>query len=91
MHVALFNPQLYIPQENRLVTIDDSASADNHFGFTLATIITPPEDRKKLKAIKTLDLESMSFQCLTAVSFFLLLSPLITISFATLISFMSFF
>lgn len=59
--VALFNPQPYIPQENRLVTIEDSALADSHIGFVLATSITPPEDLKKLQAIKTAHLECQSF------------------------------
>lgn len=70
-HVALLSPQPYIPQENMLVTIEDSALMDNHVGFALATSITPLEDQQKLKAIKTMDLESLSFQCLTVVSFFL--------------------
>lgn len=66
--VALFSPQPYIPQENKLVTIEYFALADSHDGFILATSIIPHQ--KKLKAIKTLDLESLSFQCLIAVSFF---------------------
>ena len=69
-HVAMFNPQPYIPQQNRLVTIENSALADSHVGFALATSITPLEDQKNLKAIKILDLESKSFQCLTVVSLF---------------------
>lgn len=42
--------------------------ADNHVDFALAISITLPKDQKKLKAIKTVNLESMSFQCITAVS-----------------------
>lgn len=66
--ITLFNHQLYISQENRLVTVEYSALENNHVTFALATSITLLEDQKKLKAIKTADLESISFQCITAVN-----------------------
>lgn len=61
MSVALFSPRPYIPQENRLVIVEDSALADNYVGFAMATCMTLPEDQKKLKTIKTVGLESMGF------------------------------
>lgn len=73
--VALFYPQPYIPQENMLVIVEDSTLTNCHISFALATSITHLEDRKKLEAIKTQDLESLSFQCLTTVSSFLFLHP----------------
>lgn len=75
MPIPLFSPQPYIPQDNRLVTIEDSTLADNHVAFVLATNITLPADQKKLKDIKTVVLESMSFQCIIVVSNFSFLNP----------------
>lgn len=43
------------------MTIKDSALADSDVGFVLATNMTLPENQEKLTAIKTLDMESMSF------------------------------
>lgn len=70
MPVALFSPQPYIPQENRLITVEDYALADSHVGFTLATNTTPLEVQKKLKAIKTLDLETIIFNASLLYIFF---------------------
>lgn len=50
--VALFSPQPYILQENRLVTIENSILANSHVGFALATSITPSEDQKNLRPLK---------------------------------------
>lgn len=44
-----------------MVSVEDSTLVNSHVGFALATSITPPEDQKKLKAIKTMDLESLRF------------------------------
>ncbi|KAM7480918.1 hypothetical protein LguiB_005501 [Lonicera macranthoides] len=60
--VDLFIPQPYIPQENRLFTVEDFAMSNGNVGFALATSITLPKDDKKLKAIRILELEVKSLQ-----------------------------
>lgn len=67
--VPLFTPQPYIPTEDRLVTVGDSALNDNGVAFALAHILTFPKNKRNMEAVGTSDLGAISFQRLIAVSF----------------------
>lgn len=68
LHVPLFSPKPYIPMENKLVTIKDTAVRDVGVDFALAHSLTLPRDRKNLEGIKTPELGIISFQCLITVN-----------------------
>ena len=69
--VPLFSPQPYIPMENKLVTVEDTALGDSGVVFALAHSVTLPRDRESLESIRTPELGIISFQCLIAVSLLL--------------------
>ena len=66
---AVLSPRSYIPAEDKVVTIEDSALESRGVAFGLATRITLPRDRSALEALKTFDLRIDSFEHLVTVRF----------------------